>query len=279
MEWGNRCGRSRVVAFWAAVASVLAALAGPAAMASGRSRPRAAALTAAIERVMRQASIPGAIVGVWQRGSAPYVKAFGVRNTATRKPMGTKLYMRIGSETKTFVGTALLQLVDRGKVALDSPISSYLAGVPHGNTITIRELADMRSGLFNYTNNPAFARAWFAAPRRAWMPQQLLGYGFSKPVMFAPGTGYDYSNTNTVLLGLVVEKVSHEPIAVYIKRHILRPDRLMHTRFPTGAEFPSLTRRATPTTPSNVSCRVAALAARSSMPRTGAPPGAGRPRR
>ena len=188
---------------------------------------------------MRQASIPGVIVGVWQRGSAPYVKAFGVRDTATRKPMGTKLYMRIGSETKTFVGTALLQLVDRGKVALNSPISSYLAGVPHGNTITIRELADMRSGLFNYTNNPAFARAWFAAPRRAWMPQQLLAYGFGKPVMFAPGTRYDYSNTNTVLLGLVVEKVSHEPIAVYIKRHILRPERLMRTSFPTGAEFPA----------------------------------------
>jgi D-alanyl-D-alanine carboxypeptidase len=238
MEWGNRCGRSRIVAFGALVALVLAAMAGPAAIASGRSRPRAAALTAAIERVMRQASIPGVIVGVWQRGSAPYVKAFGVRDTATREPMGTKLYMRIGSETKTFVGTALLQLVDRGKVALDSPISSYLAGVPHGNTITIRELADMRSGLFNYTNNPAFARAWFAAPRRAWTPEQLLTYGFSKPVMFAPGTSYDYSNTNTVLLGLVVEKVSHEPLAVYIKRHILKPERLMHTSFPTGAEFP-----------------------------------------
>lgn len=236
MERGIHSGRCRVVAAGALVALVLAALAAPA---MANRRPRAAALSAAIERVMRQASIPGAIVGVWQRGHGPCVKAFGVRDKATGQPMGTRLYMRIGSETKTFIGTAVLQLVDRGKIALDSPISSYLAGVPHGNAITIRELADMRSGLFNYTSNLAFARAWFAAPRRAWKPRELLGYGFSKPLVFPPGTGYDYSNTNTVLLGLVVEKVSHEPLAVYIKRHILRPLHLTHTSFPTGTAFPS----------------------------------------
>jgi D-alanyl-D-alanine carboxypeptidase len=235
MERGIHSGRSRMVAAGALVTLVLAALAAPA-MANGR--PRAAALTTAIERVMRQASIPGAIVGVWQRGYAPYVNAFGVRDKATGQPMGTKLYMRIGSETKTFVGTALLQLVDRGKIALDSPISSYLAGVPHGNAITVRELADMRSGLFNYTSN--LALPGHGSPLRgAWKPQQLLSYGFSKPLVFPPGTGYDYSNTNTVLLGLVVEKVSHEPLAVYIKRHILQPLHLTHTSFPTGTAFPS----------------------------------------
>lgn len=70
---------------------------------------------------MRKASAPpGAIVGVWQRGAAPYTRAFGVRNTATGAPMGTNLRMRIGSVTKTFTGTALLQLVDKGKVRLDS---------------------------------------------------------------------------------------------------------------------------------------------------------------
>ena len=105
----------------------LLALVGPA-VAFGRSSPRAAALTAAINRVMRQASIPGAIVGVWQRGADPYVKAFGVRDKVTRRPMSTDLYMRIGSETKTFTVTALLELVDRGKVRLDSPISKYVAG-------------------------------------------------------------------------------------------------------------------------------------------------------
>jgi D-alanyl-D-alanine carboxypeptidase len=131
-----------------------------------------------------------------------------------------------------------LELVDRGKVALDRPISSYVTGVPHGNEITIRELADMRSGLLNYTNNPAFVRAWFGAPRRAWTPRRLLSYSFSKPLLFSPSARYDYSNTNTVLLGLVVQKVAHESLPAYITRHILEPDHLLHTSFPTGTGLP-----------------------------------------
>src|SRR6185312_6233011 len=103
----------------------------PVTTAGGRTHSRSAALTAAIKLIMRQGSIPGALVGVWQRDSAPFVKAFGVRDRATRQPMRTNLYMRIGSETKTFVGTAILQLVDQGKVGLDTPISSYVSGVPH----------------------------------------------------------------------------------------------------------------------------------------------------
>jgi D-alanyl-D-alanine carboxypeptidase len=239
MERGGLSGRGQVAVFAAAVTLVLLIAVEPAAAAGNRSRSRATTLTGAVERVMRQASIPGALVGVWQRGAAPYVKAFGVRDKRTGQPMRTGLYMRIGSETKTFVGTALLQLVDRGKIALDSPISAYLRGVPHGNEITIRELADMRSGLLNYTSNPTFARAWFAAPRRAWTPRQLLGYSFRKPLTSPPGTSYDYSNTNTVLLGLVVQKVSHESLAGYIKRHILEPDHLAHTSFPSGTRFPT----------------------------------------
>lgn len=188
---------------------------------------------------MRQALIPGAIVGVWQPGMTPYVRAFGVRDTATRQPMSTDLHMRIGSVTKTFTITALLQLVDQGKVRLDSPISKYLARIPHGNAITIRELADMRSGLFDYTSTDAFLRPWLADTQRDWTPRQLLSDSFSKPLLFVPGTTYNYSNTNTVLLGLVVEKVSHQPLASYIKQHILAPEHLTHTSFPVGAGLPS----------------------------------------
>ena len=231
--------RLQVVGFRAVLALVVVALAGPARVAFGRSSPRPVALTAAISRVMRQASIPGAIVGVWRPGAGPYVKAFGVRDKATGRPMMTNLRIRIGSETKTFTGTALLELVDQGKVSLDSPIGTYLAGVPHGNAITIRELAEMRSGLFNYTANPAFVRAWLGHPRRVWTPRQLLAYSFGKPLQFAPGTHYNYSNTNTVLLGLVVEKVSHQPLATYIKQRVLEPEHLTHTSFPSDDAFPS----------------------------------------
>ena len=231
-------GRRGVVVV-AAVLAVVLALVAPVGVAWSRPSPRAAALTAAIRGVMRHASIPGAIVGVWQRGAAPYVSAFGVRDTATGQPMSTNLRMRIGSVSKTFIGTAVLQLVDQGKVGLDSPISKYVAGVPHGNEITIRELAEMRSGLPDYFENDAWLRTWLTDPRRGWTPRQLLAYSFSKPLLFAPGTSYHYSNPNFVLLGLVIQKVSHQPLATYITQHILKPEHLTHTSVPTGAAFPT----------------------------------------
>lgn len=221
-----------------ALLALILVVVGPA-VAFGRSTPRAAALTAAINRVMREASIPGAVVGVWQPGRSPYVKAFGVRDTTTGQPMSTNLYFRIASVTKSFTVTAVLQLVDKGEVGLDSPISTYLSGVPDGNRITIRELAEMRSGLPNYATSDAFLRAWVEDPWRQWAPRQLLKFSFSRPLVFEPGTSYQYSNTNTVLLGLVVQKLSHQPLATYVKRQILEPLHLTHSDFPTGAEFPS----------------------------------------
>lgn len=195
-------------------------------------------LTAAINRVMREASIPGAIVGVWSRGMAPYVRPFGVQSKATGRPMNTCLYLRIGSETKTFTVTALLELVDRGRVGLDDPIAKYVGGVPDGNSITIRELAEMRSGLYNYTDDPAWAKAFIANPYRQWRPRQLLAYSFAHPLLFQPGTKYFYSNTNTVLLGLVIERMSGLPLATFITRNVLAPEGLARTVFPYGAEFP-----------------------------------------
>jgi D-alanyl-D-alanine carboxypeptidase len=141
-------------------------------------------------------------VGVWRRGEHPYVRAFGVRNLATRRPMSPDLHMRIGSETKTFTITALLQLVDQKKVSLDAPNSRYLRGVPDGKRITLRELAEMRSGLFSYTADPGWVRAFLSDPKQQWRPWQLLRYGFRHPLLFKPGSAFNYSNTNTILLGL-----------------------------------------------------------------------------
>jgi D-alanyl-D-alanine carboxypeptidase len=95
-----------------------------------------AKLAEMIPKAMQQASIPGAIVGVCKDGEAPCIKAFGVRDTVTSEPMATDLNMRIGSVTKTFVTTAILQLMDQGKISLDDPIGKYLPGVPNGETIT-----------------------------------------------------------------------------------------------------------------------------------------------
>ena len=196
---------------------------------------RAAALDKAIPSAMERASIPGAIVGIWQDGREPYVRTFGVSDTATNQPMTTDLYFYIGSNTKTFTVTAILMLADQSKLGLDDPIDRYVEGVPNGNQITLRQLAQMRSGLYNYADD---LKLW-QEPHRQYTPQELLAIAFRHPVLFPPGAKFDYCNTNTVLLGLVIEKVSGQPLGTYITQNILKPEGLSHTVYPTGNEFPS----------------------------------------
>src|SRR3954454_12013924 len=137
--------KRRLVGVVLASVVVAAAITAPAEAADRTARDRE--LTKAISSTVREAAIPGAIVGVWKEGSRPYVRAFGVRDTATKQRMKPNLYMRIGSETKTFTVTALLQLVAEGKVALDDPIAKYVPGIVNGDTITLRQLASMTSGI------------------------------------------------------------------------------------------------------------------------------------
>ncbi|MEU9481816.1 serine hydrolase domain-containing protein [Streptomyces sp. NPDC048191] len=195
-------------------------------------------LDAAVQKAMRGANVPGATVGVWTPGQPSYVRSFGVADKRTAQKMTPNLYMRIGSETKPFTVTALLQLVDDKKVRLDDPIGKYIAGVPNGNKITLRQLADMRSGLFNYDEDPAFGKA-ASNPQRHFTPQQLLAYSFKHPVLFPPGQKFSYSNTNTVLLGLLVEKETGQSLSNYIKEHILAPAGLTQTVLPTNSAFPT----------------------------------------
>lgn len=226
------------------LASVVVAVALALVPAAASAAPgREARVGAAVRATMQEWQIPGVILGVWQPGQPPLVKAYGARNVnlaaGTRgKPMKTGFYMRLGSETKTFTGTAVLQLVEAGRVGLEDPISKYVKGVPNGKAITVRELGEMRSGLADYTSNQTWLGEFLAAPEREWKPRELLAAAFALPPSFAPGARFEYTNTNFILLGLLVEKVSGERIGTYYKRHILRPLRMEHTVFPQGSEFP-----------------------------------------
>lgn len=231
---------------WASPASVPAAFAtdAPSPTASGPdvrdlTPVVARQLDAAVQKSIHQANIPGATVGIWTPGQPGYVRSFGVADKSTGGKMAPGMYIRIGSETKTFTVTGLLQLADRGKVGLDDPIGKYIRGVPDGNGITLRQLAQMRSGLFNYSDDPAFFKALTSNPQASFTPRQLLAYSFRHPVMFRPGRKFYYSNTNLVLLGLVVEKESGQHLGDYVKQHILDPAGMKHTLFPTGNEFPT----------------------------------------
>lgn len=194
-------------------------------------------LDAAIDTTMKQAGVPGVIVGIWGP-DGDYVKAFGVADEVTGAPMQTDFFQRIGSQTKTFTVTALLQLAGQGTLGLDDPIAKYVDGVPHGEEITLRMLARMQSGLVNYSATKAFQQALIADPHRAFTPQELLKYAFAEPMVFPPGQGFLYCNTNTILLGLVVEKLSGQRLPDYIHDHILAPLAMNDTAFPTTNAFP-----------------------------------------
>ncbi|GLF94775.1 serine hydrolase domain-containing protein [Streptomyces yaizuensis] len=196
-------------------------------------------LDRAIRKVMDEAELPGVIAGVRAPGKGDYVRAFGTADKATGAPMATDLNMRIGSVTKTFTVTALLKLVDEGRVALDDTVGRYVAGVPNGDRITLRDLAGMRSGLFNYSEDEDFFKALTTDPERPFTPRELLDYSFRHPVRFEPDARFEYSNTNLILVGLVVERVSGTDLDRYVQQHILTPHELTRTSFPTGAEFPA----------------------------------------
>ncbi|MGW5345583.1 serine hydrolase [Streptomyces sp. HUAS TT3] len=196
-------------------------------------------LDRAVRKVLAEAKVPGVMVALSAPGKGEYVRSFGVADKSTGQPMTTNLYMRIGSETKTFTVTGLLELVDQGKVGLDDPIGKYVSGVPNGDRITLRELAGMRSGLYNYSEDDGFDKALTSNPRRPFTPQELLSYSFRHPVMFEPNAKFSYSNTNLILLGLVIEKVSGMRLNDYIDKYVTTPAGLPHTVFPVGAEFPT----------------------------------------
>lgn len=191
----------------------------------------------AIVNVKTEESVPGVIVGVWSP-QGDYLRAFGVADKKTAAPMKTDFYSRLGSETKTFTVTALLQLVDDGKLSLDDPISKYVDGIVNGDIVTLRQMARMQSGIPSYTFSTDFQKALFADPKRPFTPQELVNYVAGQPAVFPPGQGWQYSNTNTVLLGMVIEKVGGKPLADFFKERIFTPLKMSHTIFPANQAFP-----------------------------------------
>ena len=198
----------------------------------------AARLDEAIAKAMDQAGVPGAIIGIWGP-DGDYIRTPGEADQASGAPMKTDFFHRIGSQTKTFTVTGVLQLADQGKLGLDDPIAKFIDGVPEGDRITLRQLARMQSGLANYSDSAEFQQALFTDPFRNFTQQELLDWAFAEPMKFQPGEGFLYCNTNTILLGLVVEKVSGQSLPDYIRDHITTPLGMSHTSFPTTNAFPA----------------------------------------
>ncbi len=178
--------------------------------------------------------VPGAVVGVWVPGKGEFTKGFGYSDLATHSAMRLDDHFRIGSNTKTFVATVLLQLVDEKKLRLDDTIADFQLGfaIPNDRQITLRQLAEMRSGIIDAYAVPGVQKESEAVWSRR-TPRQWVELAAKQPPLFPPGAKYNYSNTNWFLLGLIIEKVTHDAIQNEIHKRILAPMSLTETTFPT----------------------------------------------
>lgn len=143
-------------------------------------------------------------------------------------------HFRIGSATKTFVATVVLQLVDEGRVGLDDPVDRYVAGVPKGDLITVRQVLNHTSGLYDYAHEEGYStNRWRGADRfRTYQPRQLLDVAFAGTPYFEPGEGWHYSNTNYIVAGMLIERVTGRTYGDEVRSRILRPLGLTRTTVP-----------------------------------------------
>jgi D-alanyl-D-alanine carboxypeptidase len=224
-----------VVGSWGGVAAAHGPTADPT-VAPARSSDRLPAgqrapLNSAFRRGFREVSAPGAVVAV-QTPEGRWVKAIGIANERSKAPMRAKLHHRIGSVTKTFMGALLMQLAGEHKLSLGDKVSEYIEGVPNGEVMTLRQVADMTSGVASYTADPAFTGQLFSDPERSWRPGELLEVGLASSPLFQPGTAFQYSDSNYVLLGLVIQQVEGRPIGAVLRRRIVKPLKLSRTSWP-----------------------------------------------
>jgi CubicO group peptidase (beta-lactamase class C family) len=162
---------------------------------------------------------PALGVAVVQSGRIVYDRGFGQAATDSQ--------FRIGSITKMFTAVAVMQLVERGKIALDAPVATYLPDAPHAGEITVRQLLQNRSGLWNYADE-AFSSGAVSKPTT---PQAILTLAAAHPLTSTPGTHYAYSNTNYVVLGLIVERASGRPLQAYERERIFSVAGMRATAF------------------------------------------------
>lgn len=181
-------------------------------------------------------SAPGAVMAV-RTPQGAWIATIGYQDWDETAPMAADVNQRVGSVTKTFTVTALLQLAEQGRLSLDDPIDMYVPGMPNPQA-TLGSLAAMRSGIPSYTFDEGFQQILFGDPDYVWTPQALVDIVKGQEPMFPPGTQTFYSNTNTILLGMVIEQVTGEPLGEVIQRQIIGPLGLADTVFPLDSGFP-----------------------------------------
>ncbi|WP_437678392.1 serine hydrolase domain-containing protein [Sorangium sp. So ce131] len=201
-----------------------------------------AELQAALDAAVEEQGLPGAAAAV-SLGACSWRGASGVADAEAKVPMRPDDLFRVGSITKTFMATLALMLRAEGRLSLDDDVSKYVEGVPDGEQISVRQILNHTSGIYDFTQSDEFWSAALSDPKRAWTPRELIEVAASHPPYFEPGQGFAYSNTNYIIAGLILEAASGEPVGELLRARILEPAGLAHT-YLDGAEaaLPGLVR-------------------------------------
>ncbi|KDN80710.1 serine hydrolase domain-containing protein [Kitasatospora cheerisanensis] len=206
--------------------------------------PQRAALQQGLDALTGRAGASAAIAEVRDHGRAVWRGNSGVADLTTQQPAPVEGEFRAGSVTKSFVATVVLQLVAEHRVGLEDPIERHLPGlVPNGANITVRQLLNHTSGLYDYTEDPRFVYESEEAMRRllatdrwkSFEPRDVIAAGTSNEPYFAPGQGWYYSNTGYLVLGELIRQVTGNDWRTEVRQRVLRPLGLRHTFLPDGS--------------------------------------------
>ncbi|MFE7142534.1 serine hydrolase domain-containing protein [Streptomyces sp. NPDC057644] len=215
-------------------ATTVAATANPPQDAPGRGGTDRA-LQKSLDSLVSEDGFPAAFAWVRKDGRTSSLVS-GSARLGKQVPVPHDGYVRAGSNTKTFTAVVVLQLVAEGKVALDEPIETYLPGVVRGEgidgrKITVRQLLQHTSGLPNYTEHIGLEN-FAKIQHKFFQPHDLLTAALAQPADFAPGAKWKYSNTNYLLAGMLIEKVTERPVQEQITERVIRKAGLRHTSWP-----------------------------------------------
>jgi D-alanyl-D-alanine carboxypeptidase len=195
-----------------------------------------------VAQQMEQENLPSVVVGVWVPGQGQYLTAQGKANLETGEQRGLGQPFRIASITKTFTATAILQLVDEGKLETSDKLSRWYPDFPNAEKITVDDLLRMRSGIPDFTDEE-FMKDWYADPTADITAQETIERSAEKVDQFEePGQKTVYTNTNYVLLQEIVRKVSGEPLGARIDEGILGPLGMEGSFYATEDELPGTLR-------------------------------------
>ena len=169
--------------------------------------------------VMEQRGVPSASIAVIQHGKLVFTHAYGRAHIDPNKPATPEMRYSIGSISKQFTAAAILILQEQGKLKLDDPVGKYVPDLTRGNEITIRQVLSHTSGYQDY-----WPEDYLMTPmQKPTTAQYILDTWAKKPLDFEPGTQWQYSNTNYVIAGLIVEKVSGQKLMEFLGEHIFHP--------------------------------------------------------